>query len=292
MEDHLSRPSTPITHVSDTAYWVACYRAMESERSDAHFRDPFARRLAGERGEAIVKAMPRGRTMAWPMVARTVVIDEIVTRAVEREGVDVVLNLAAGLDARPWRLDLPPALRWVEVDLPAMISYKRGVLANERTACRLESVELDLANADERRRLFARVGAMGKRVLGLSEGLLIYLRPEDVAALASDLRAVPAFEQWLVDLASPGLLKMMSKGWGARVAAGNAPFQFAPAEGTAFFAPLGWAEAEYRSIWEEARRLDRVPAYAWIVNLMAALSPPKRRAEMARFSGVVLLQRK
>jgi O-methyltransferase involved in polyketide biosynthesis len=36
-----------IEHISDTARWVAFYRAMETERPDAIFRDPFARQLAG-----------------------------------------------------------------------------------------------------------------------------------------------------------------------------------------------------------------------------------------------------
>jgi len=54
----------PIDHISDTARWVAVYRAMETARPDAIFRDPFADRLAGERGHQIVKEMPRGRTMA------------------------------------------------------------------------------------------------------------------------------------------------------------------------------------------------------------------------------------
>jgi O-methyltransferase involved in polyketide biosynthesis len=44
-----------LTHISDTARWVAHYRAMESKRPDAIFRDPFApakrreefRRMAG-----------------------------------------------------------------------------------------------------------------------------------------------------------------------------------------------------------------------------------------------------
>ena len=49
--------ASPIRNVSDTARWVAIYRAMESERPDALFHDPFARRLGGERGEAIAKAM-------------------------------------------------------------------------------------------------------------------------------------------------------------------------------------------------------------------------------------------
>ena len=99
----------PIRNVSDTALWVAVYRAMETERSDALFSDPYARRLAGERGQAIVDAMPRGKSMSWPMVVRTAVMDEIIMRCVQ-QGARTVLNLAAGLDARPYRLPLPPTL--------------------------------------------------------------------------------------------------------------------------------------------------------------------------------------
>jgi len=33
---------TPIAHVTDTAFWVATYRANESARPDALFRDPLA----------------------------------------------------------------------------------------------------------------------------------------------------------------------------------------------------------------------------------------------------------
>ena len=108
----------PIRNVSDTALWVAVYRGTESERADAHFHDPYARRLAGERGQAIVDAMPRGHTMGWPMVVRTAVMDEIVLRCVQ-QGATTVLNLAAGLDARPFRLALPSSLRWLHVDSAA-----------------------------------------------------------------------------------------------------------------------------------------------------------------------------
>ena len=52
--------TNPIRNVSDTALWVAIYRAMESERPDALFQDPYARRLGGERGQAIVEALPCG----------------------------------------------------------------------------------------------------------------------------------------------------------------------------------------------------------------------------------------
>jgi len=60
-----------IRDISDTARWVAVYRARESEREDAVFRDPFARAMAGERGERIAAAMKLSDENAWSFVART-----------------------------------------------------------------------------------------------------------------------------------------------------------------------------------------------------------------------------
>ena len=119
------RPSAEplVGNVSDTARWVAIYRAWESARPDALFHDPFAQRLAGERGAAIAAAVPRTARSGWPMIARTKLIDDLVVANV-RDGCDRVVNLAAGLDTRPYRLPLPPTLSWVEADLPAMIEEK------------------------------------------------------------------------------------------------------------------------------------------------------------------------
>ena len=46
-----------IRGVSDTAFMVAAWRAAESARPDALFNDPFAARLAGEHGRAIVASL-------------------------------------------------------------------------------------------------------------------------------------------------------------------------------------------------------------------------------------------
>src|SRR3989441_5301510 len=104
-----------IRHISDTARWVAVYRARETQRTDALFRDPYAQRLAGERGEAIAAAAAAGRD-DWPFPIRTFLFDSYITEHVASGG-DLVVNLAAGLDTRPYRMDLPASLRWVEVDL-------------------------------------------------------------------------------------------------------------------------------------------------------------------------------
>jgi len=285
----MSATDDPIRNVSDTALWVAMYRAMESDRPDAHFKDPYARRLAGERGERILRSM--ARPMSWPMVVRTSVFDDFVLRAVRDDGADCVLNLAAGLDARPWRLPLPESLRWFDVDLPDILGYKQRELANDTPHCRYEARAVDLRDAAARRTLFAEVAAAGRRTLVISEGLLIYLPPDAVAALARDLSAQPTFRWWIFDLVSPRLLERLKKtGMHKRVQA-NAPFLFAPAENTRFFVPFGWREREFRPTWDDAKRLKRRMSGAWWYDLILAMTPADRRRRALRFAGNVMLER-
>src|SRR5689334_12441057 len=106
-----------IQNISDTALWIAAYRGQESDRTDAVFKDPFAKQLAGERGYKMVATTPHTEAMAFAMVARTIAIDQLVLSAVSK-GIDAVVNLGAGLDTRPYRLSLPNNLNWIEVDLP------------------------------------------------------------------------------------------------------------------------------------------------------------------------------
>jgi methyltransferase (TIGR00027 family) len=274
-----------IEHVSDTAHWVAVYRAIETERADAHFRDPYARRLAGPRGEAIARSLRLGRATAWAMVVRTQVFDEMLLRAIERDGVDLVLNLAAGLDARPYRLALPSRLRWVEVDLPGMIAYKEAQLRDARPSCALERVALDLRDVAGRRALFARLSAEARRVLVVSEGLLVYLTAGDVAGLASDLHAAPSFGVWLTELASPLMLRLAQRRYGRPLARGGAPMRFAPAAGGAYFEPYGWVCTAERSLLEEARRLHREMPLAWLARLTLVT---RRRRQTWRQAAVLV----
>jgi methyltransferase (TIGR00027 family) len=280
-----------IRNISDTAFWVAFYRAMESERADAHFHDTHARKLAGERGERIATTLPRGKSFSWSMVVRTILFDEFIMRAIERDGADTVLNLAAGLDARPYRLPLPPTLKWIEVDLPDILDYKQEQLAGERAVCEHEVVKLDLSNVEARRELFARVGVNSKRVLVVSEGLLVYLTPGAVGALATDLHAQGSFRWWLMDIVKPQILKRMEKTWGKRVAEANAPFRFAPEESTEFFRRFGWREREFRSMMEESRRLKREMPLAWLWRFLMRVQPAARREKLRRMGGCALLER-
>jgi methyltransferase (TIGR00027 family) len=274
-----------VRNVSDTALWVAYFRAIETQRSDALFRDPFAERLAGKRGFHLANTLPQGNTHEWAWMARTYLFDMFVSRVV-KDGADLVLNLAAGLDARPYRMDLPSTLQWVEVDFPEIVSYKEEILAGDHPKCRLERVALDLAQVAERRELFASLNGRAKKIAVMSEGLLIYFVKEDVSALAQDLASGANFHDWIIDLASPGQLKLMQRSTGKQLSEANAAFKFGPPEGVDFFKPLGWEPKDVQSMLKTAAQFKRAPD-----ELLALLPEPKRIGPNFPWTGVCLLQK-
>jgi methyltransferase (TIGR00027 family) len=247
-----------IRNISDTALLAAVYRARETERADALFRDPFARRLAGERGEQIARSLVFSEKNAWSWFTRTYLFDQSIVRCLQ-EGCDLVVNLAAGLDARPYRMALPASLKWVEVDLPDITDYKEEILRDEKPSCVLERVRLDLAEVNGRRRLFRRLAAESRKALIISEGLVLYLTADEVESLAKDLASPEPFRYWLLDLASPALLKLLQKKMGKPLEAAAAPLKFAPAEGPEFFGEFGWKPIGVRSMFHTAGSLKRLP---------------------------------
>jgi methyltransferase (TIGR00027 family) len=279
-------PTEPlIRNIADTARWAAVYRARESDRADALFRDPFARQLAGQRGEEIAAAIPFSNKHTWSWVIRTYLFDQFIAREIDK-GVDTVVNLAAGLDARPYRMALPASVRWVEVDLPEMIAYKEDVLRNERPQCSVERIGLDLAQLDARRELFDRLAGQARKVLVVTEGLIIYFTEEQVAELARDLAAAATFQRWATDLASPGLVKMLQSKMGPTLGEGNARLQFGPMNGPEFFAPLGWPSAEVRSMLHTAAQFKRLPLF---LRLIAKITKPDFSKPARPWSAVCLL---
>jgi len=276
-----------VRNVSDTARWAAYFRAQETTRPDALFRDPFAERLCGQHGVDIANTLPDGNKHAWAWVARTYLFDRFIKQELQ-QGADLVLNLAAGLDARPYRMELPAWLQWIEVDLPEILAYKEEILTNEKPTCALERVRLNLADGDARRTLFATLNRRARKILVLTEGLLVYLSAEEVAALARDLAGGASFRRWIMDFGSPGLLKMMQKTTGKHLSKVGAPFKFAPAEGPAFFGPHGWEPMEVKSILQTAAKFKRPPFF---LRLLARLPERKGPAGKRPWSGVCLFRK-
>jgi methyltransferase (TIGR00027 family) len=254
----MTEASSSVRNISDTARWVAYFRARESERPDALFRDPYAERLAGERGFHIANTLPEGNKHEWAWVARTYLFDKFVTEQIQN-GADLVINLAAGLDARPYRMALPGSLQWLEADFPEIISYKQEMLANEKPKCLLERIALDLSDKPARRELFAELNRRAKKIVVLTEGLLIYFTPQEVGAFASDLASESRFHSWVIDLTSPGQLKLMQRTSGTQLSEAGAAFKFGPPEGANFFVPYGWTPRDVQGLLKTAAHFQRSP---------------------------------
>ena len=276
-----------IRNISDTALWAAVYRASESDRPDAVFHDRFARKLAGSRGQEIADAMPSSDRQAWAWVARTYVVDQLISKQVT-QGVDMVVNLAAGLDARPYRMELPRALKWIEVDLPELFAYKEDILRTEAPRCALERVALDLSNVAARRELFGELGRKASKVLIVTEGLLVYFSADEVITLAQDLAVPSSFQRWVNDLVSPGLLRILQQNLQPQLDHSGAMLRFGPREGPLFFVPHGWKPIEVRTMLKTAANLKRLPFW---LRLLAMLPESTGEQGSRPWGGVCLLAR-
>jgi methyltransferase (TIGR00027 family) len=279
-----------IEHVSDTALWVAHYRGEEGQRPDALFRDPLSTRLAGKRGAEIAGQMPYGGLMAWIMAIRTVAIDRMILDSL-KDGVDTVVNLGAGLDTRPYRMSLPPTLRWIEIDFPHLIQQKTEALKDQKPVCRLERFALDFSRRTDAQKLYREIGESAKKILLITEGVVVYLSPDEVKQLSDDIHQVPQFHYWIQDYRNRlnGTWRT-PRGYEKRLK--SAPFKFMVEDTEAFFSALGWKVKDVIYSWDEGKRVKRPFPFTFPWGLLLRLMPRKKLATFKKAVGFFRFERK
>jgi methyltransferase (TIGR00027 family) len=282
--------SAVIKHVSDTALWVATFRANETQRADGLFKDPLAEKLIGEHGRKIGSEMPHSEIMEWIMVMRTLGIDRLVTLAIEL-GVETVVNLGAGLDTRPYRMNLPRHLEWIEVDFPDLINYKNERLSADEPRCLLERVAIDLSDATQRRAFLQQLETRSRKTLVITEGVLLYLDSEQATDLSKDLLATPTVKYWIQDYRNQSL-----DDWAPPQIRDSlkdsSPFKFNPDNWLAFFEAHGWETKDFILAAEVALRAWRPFPYPFPWNILTRLAPSTNRKGWSHANGYVLFGRK
>lgn len=274
---------SPVRNISDTARWVAAYRALESAQPDALFNDHLAARLAGERGRAIANAT--SEHSQWALITRTRLIDDLVLQGINR-GVDCVLNLAAGFDTRPYRLPLPAELLWIEADLAPLLEEKEELLRDETPRCKLERARVDLADSMARSRFFETVNGRAQRILAITEGLVIYLETTQATELAGAIAAMSNVTHWIVDFSSPELVSTMQSQMSDTLV--QAPFKLEATGGVTLFEGFGWHADQVFSLLKEAGRFHRLP---FMLRPFALLPQPDPRRTQGRWSVVAQYRR-
>jgi methyltransferase (TIGR00027 family) len=324
------------TDLEATAFLCALHRARETERRRPRLYDPYAQRLVE------VAESAEGRTFSdtlsppvrihhrrWHagIVVRTDVFDQVICRLVIDQNARLVLNLASGYDTRPYRLGIPSSVQWIEVDTSRVLYTKAAALHDVRPRCELEQMPVDLTDAEARQRLLAHIDQEQRdrecRGLVVTEGLLAYLNPEQVGALASDLHALGSLRWWILDLGSPQVAAHLVRSFrripaqvphqidrtsrpegplnprppaslpAGLATSGSAAFQlFSPDDGLAFFTKFGWRVIEEYTFLEEAHRLRAITPWVWwayqVVCRIGTASQQDLFRHMARF---VVLER-
>jgi methyltransferase (TIGR00027 family) len=227
--------------VALTSLWVAAWRAAESDRPDALFHDPFARALAGAEGFEVLEAARAVAPIEAPTIpVRTRFFDERIVR-----GGQVAL-VAAGMDARAFRLAWPEGTRVFEVDQPEVLRLKRERLGAAVPTCTRIVVPVDLAQDWP-----AALRNAGFRpevpTTWLVEGLLPYLDESLVRSLLARVSRLSApGSSLLADVIGKTLLEMLQLRPMLDFVGGlGAPWTFGTDEPEALLEPLGWKVAAH-----------------------------------------------
>ena len=179
--------------VGGTGLTVAGIRAEETARPDRLFADPLAAAFVAAAGAPPSRATSRqaAALRLW-IVARTVFLDELITRACA-DGVRQVVLLGAGFDTRAFRLPWPPGVRCFELDTGDVLAAQQQVLTEQSAAAGCERI---VVPTDLRGDWPAELRAAGldpaQPAVWVAEGLLVYLSPDHVDQLLDEVTRLSA----------------------------------------------------------------------------------------------------
>jgi methyltransferase (TIGR00027 family) len=246
--------------VALTAQFTAKARAIESQRADALFDDPWAELFAGKAGDAWL-ARQLSEYPGLPLILRTRFFDDFFAERMGDVALRQVVLLAAGYDTRAYRLVWPEGTRLYEIDQPAVLARKEALLqrAGATTRCERVAISIDLAT-DWSPPLLASGFTPERPSIWLLEGLLMYLTQAEAETLINAITRVASQDSWMgMDLLnSATLTSPWTRERIARLARHGMPWQFGIDDPRAWLAPLQW-DAQITTPEEMGRRLGRWP---------------------------------
>lgn len=279
-----------VNHVSDTAYWMAWYRAVETEKQNALFKDPLAKVLLDERGQKISESMGHmSKFSYWILILRTILIDEYLLKFID-QGYTTIINLGAGLDTRPYRLNLQKHIKWIEVDYPSVIELKNDKLKMYEPTCDLERIKLDLSQREFRQNLFSELNSKYGPSIILTEGVVPYLNESAVSELATDLNSHSNFKLWISEYYTPSVYsRYQSKEFVQKM--GNSPFQFFPQNWFEFFKKSGWEQQEIHFLYDEGEKRNRKFPLPWWAKILMLFVNKQKILENVRVNAYVVYKK-
>ncbi|MGH3696151.1 MAG: SAM-dependent methyltransferase [Pseudonocardiaceae bacterium] len=232
--------------IATTALYTAMKRAMESAGPDPLFTDPLAAELAGAQGREVLdwmEARAPGVSQNQAVAVRTRFFDDALQRILAESDVNQLVIVAAGLDSRAFRLQLPADFTVFELDRPELLDLKATRLAQVTATprCRRIPIPIDLAG-DWSAALHEGGFDRHRPAIWLVEGLLFYVTEAQVHQVLGTLSELAVAGSWLLtDIVGTSFLRSpYVADFLAMMAANGSPWRFGTDAPEALVEQHGW----------------------------------------------------
>ncbi|MEV7770057.1 class I SAM-dependent methyltransferase [Kitasatospora sp. NPDC086791] len=168
----LERPE--LAAVPETALWTLWHRAVEARRPDTVLPDPKAVELVDRIDYPFAQRFGANALLSQVQALRAACFDREVADFLVRCPRGTVVGLGDGLETQAWRVDNGRAT-WLSVDLPETAALRERLLPPDDRHRILAGSATDPRWMDE--------VDPANGVLISTQGLLMYLRPQEVRAL-------------------------------------------------------------------------------------------------------------
>lgn len=159
--------------VTETMLQSFYARALYSKNPKNKFKDEKAEEIVDLMDYDFSKAK-KDVTMHSGVIARSVVLDELVSDYIQKYPDCVIVNIACGLDTRFYRMD-NGKLTWYNLDLPEVIKFRNSLFTQTHRVFNLPYNVLDVQ--------WTKQVKQSKHMLFIIEGLTMYMTESEVQCM-------------------------------------------------------------------------------------------------------------
>lgn len=197
-KEDVMKEKVNVTGVPETMIQTLYARAKESEKRNSKIQDTMAVEIVAKLDYDFSNA-DKDKAMSYGVVARTIVLDELVEKYLSSHPDTVVINIASGLDTRCYRMN-GKYLRWYNIDLPETMQIREKFLTENGPVYQIAKSAMDASYVDE-------IEYAGENVLVVIEGLTMYLKEADVLQIFSIIEKAFPKVTVMVETMSPFVVK-------------------------------------------------------------------------------------
>lgn len=198
----MEKTKVSVQGVPETMLQTLYARASESQKPNHHIYDEKAIKVVSRMDYDFTKAS-NDNMMRLGVIARTIVLDQLVEDYLQHHPQTLVINIACGMDTRCYRVKASYS-RWYNVDLPETMQIRQTFFKEEGPIYQIAKSATDASFLDG-------VEYNGEPVLIIIEGLTMYLSEQDVKTIFSILDRKFSNAQILVETMSPFFVKTVKE---------------------------------------------------------------------------------